>query len=206
MGQWRTTCLTVCSSAPHSQSAESAVFLLLLLLSDELMNCCSVSANGCLRMHSNPVDRWALSVSTLHGTACWRECDSIAAKLNRLDVCEDTKIVRWCKTHASSYSSQGIVDDRSNGASVSTAPPGRSAVLGYWMDQGQGGWSQRCCPSSGVRANESPQECDTWCQLFVKSLEVSAICEGPDQSYSWGIWAQSKRTGFRFCGCLLAHV
>ena len=68
-------------------------------------------------------------MSRLHGTACKRECGSIATKLSRLDASEDGKVVRWCRTQASSHNSQGIVDGRVDAAGMSTAAPDRSAVL-----------------------------------------------------------------------------
>ena len=70
-----------------------------------------------------------LQVSRLHGTACQRQCGSIATKLSRLDAGEDGKVVRWCRTQASSHNSQGVVDGGFNDADVSTAAPDRSAVL-----------------------------------------------------------------------------
>ena len=66
-------------------------------------------------------------VSRLHGTACWRQCGSNATKLSRLDACENAKVVRWCRTQASS--SQGVVDGGVNKAGMSTAAPDKSAVL-----------------------------------------------------------------------------
>jgi len=50
-------------------------------------------------------------------------------KLSRLDACDNRKIVCWCRTQASSHSSQGVIDDRVNEAGVSTAAPDRSAVV-----------------------------------------------------------------------------
>jgi len=41
---------------------------------------------------------------------------------------EDTKIIGWCRTQASSYSWQGIVDNRVDETGVSTTAPGRSVV------------------------------------------------------------------------------
>ena len=68
-------------------------------------------------------------MSKLHGTACKRQCGFIAAKLSRLDACEDWKFVRWCRTLASGHNSQGVVDCGVDEAGVSTAAPDRRAVL-----------------------------------------------------------------------------
>ena len=68
-------------------------------------------------------------MSRLHGTACKRECGSIATKLSRFDACEDWKVVRWCRTQASSHKSQDVVDGRVNEVCVITAALDRSAVL-----------------------------------------------------------------------------
>jgi len=57
-------------------------------------------------------------VSRLHGTACQSKCSSFATKLSRLDACKNRKVVRWCRTQASSHNSQGVVDSRVNEASV----------------------------------------------------------------------------------------
>jgi len=48
--------------------------------------------------------------------------------VNKLDVREDRKIVRWCMTQASRHNSQGVVRDKVNEADESTAVPGRRAV------------------------------------------------------------------------------
>ena len=61
---------------------------------------------------------------------------SSATKLSRLHACENWKVVRWCRTQASSHNSQSFVDDGVNKAGMSTAAPDRSAVLCSRMDQG----------------------------------------------------------------------
>jgi len=53
-----------------------------------------------------------------------------------LHAYEDWKVVRWCRTQASSHNSQGVVDGGVNEAGMSTAAPSRSAVLCSQMDQG----------------------------------------------------------------------
>ena len=49
-------------------------------------------------------------MSMLHGTACQRQCGSIATKPSRLDTCEGWKVVRWCRTQASSHNSISVID------------------------------------------------------------------------------------------------
>jgi len=68
-------------------------------------------------------------ISRLHGTACQRQCGSIATKLSRLDDCEDWKAVRWFRAQASSHNSQGVVDNGVDEADMSTAAPYRRAGL-----------------------------------------------------------------------------
>ena len=68
-------------------------------------------------------------MSRLHGTACQRQCGSIAKKLRMLDVCENRKVVRWCRTQATSHNSQGVVGDRVSEAGMATATPDMRAVL-----------------------------------------------------------------------------
>jgi len=68
-------------------------------------------------------------MSRLRGTACYRQCGSIATKLNRLDACKDWKVVRRCRTQASSHNSQGVVDNELEEAGMSTAALDRHAVL-----------------------------------------------------------------------------
>ena len=61
-----------------------------------------------------------------------RAGDSVAPfamKLIKLDDCEDGKVVRLCRTQASSHNSQDVVDAGVDKAGMSTAAPGRSAVL-----------------------------------------------------------------------------
>ena len=64
-------------------------------------------------------------ISRLHGTACQRQCGSIATKRSRLDACEDWKVVRWCRTQASSHNSQGVVDGGVDEVDMSTVAPVR---------------------------------------------------------------------------------
>jgi len=62
-------------------------------------------------------------MSRLHGTACQRQCGSIATKLSRLDACKGWKVVCWCRTQASSHNSQGVVDGGVDEAGMSTPAP-----------------------------------------------------------------------------------
>ena len=48
---------------------------------------------------------------------------------SRLDACGGWKVVRWCRTQASSHNSQGVVDGGIDEVGRSTAAPNRSAVL-----------------------------------------------------------------------------
>ena len=57
-------------------------------------------------------------------------------------------------------------------------------VLFGWMNQGCGSYLQSCCSSTPTGASKPPQERDAWCQLLVKWLKVSMICERPVQRYS----------------------
>jgi len=68
-------------------------------------------------------------MSKLHGTACYRQCGSFATELSRLDTYEKRKIVRWCRTQASSHNSQGVVDGRVIEVGMNTAAPDRSEVF-----------------------------------------------------------------------------
>jgi len=68
-------------------------------------------------------------MSRLHDTACKRQCGHFVVKLSKLDSYEDKKVVCWCRTQASCHNSQGVVDGKVNEVGVSTAAPGRSAVL-----------------------------------------------------------------------------
>jgi len=69
-----------------------------------------------------------------------------------------------------------------------------------------------CCSSSPARASKPPQECNAWCQLFAKWLQVSATREClvqascPRVLLLGGIWARSKRAGLRCCGWLSANI
>jgi len=89
-----------------------------------------------------------------------RKCSFFATKHSRLDAYKNRKVVRWCRTLASSHNSQGVVDGRVNVVGENTTAPYRSAVLCYLMDQGKGGYSQHCCSSTPARSSKPPQECD----------------------------------------------
>ena len=49
-------------------------------------------------------------------------------KLSRLDACGNGKVVRWCRTQASSHNWQGVVDCGVDKAGMSTASPDRHAI------------------------------------------------------------------------------
>ena len=67
-------------------------------------------------------------------------------------------------------------------------------------------WKKTTGPSTPTGASKPPQECDAWCQLLAKWLDVSAIRERPVQRYSevFGIGAEGQ--GFRCWSWLSAHV
>jgi len=84
-------------------------------------------------------------------SAEWSRCPGSMGRRGRDSValCDEAQQVgclrrqediRWCRTQASSHSSQGVVDDRVNEAGVGTAAPDRSAVVCCWMDQSWSGW------------------------------------------------------------------
>jgi len=64
------------------------------------------------------------AMSWFHGTACKRQCGSIAANLSRLDACEHWNVVHWCRTQVSSQNLQGVVDGRVDEVCVITAALG----------------------------------------------------------------------------------
>jgi len=72
---------------------------------------------------------WSRSPGSMARRA--KECESFATKFSKLDDCdcEYRKVVRCCRSQASSHHSQGVLDDGVNEAVVSTAAPDRSAVL-----------------------------------------------------------------------------
>ena len=117
-------------------------------------------------------------------------------KLNRLDACNDWKVVRWCRTQASSHNWQGVIDGVVSETGMSTATPNRSAILCGWMHQGQGGCSQCCCSSTPTRASNPPQECDAWCQVFANWLKLSAIRERPVHRYCEVFGLEAEGQGF----------
>jgi len=49
-------------------------------------------------------------------------------KFSRLDACEEWKVVRWCRTQASSHNSQSVVDGGVDEAGMTTAAPDRSTL------------------------------------------------------------------------------
>ena len=138
--------------------------------------------------------RWAGVQSSRHGTAWWRQCDSTATKLSRLDGCEGWKVVRWCRSQVSSHTSQGVGDGGVNEAGMSTAAPDRSALLCCWMDHG---WVVLCNvvalapqPQPASRLKSATRNVN----FFAKWLRVSAIRERPVKRYSevFGFGAESQ--------------
>jgi len=73
-------------------------------------------------------------------------------ELSALDACEDGKVVRRCRTQASSHNSQGVVDGGVIKAGKGTETPDRSALFCCGMHQGKGGYSQNCCSSNPSRS------------------------------------------------------
>ena len=151
-------------------------------------------------------ERWVEQMSRLHGTACQRQCGFIAMKLGNLDACEDWKVVRWCRTQASSHNSQGVVNGEVNEAGMSTAAPNRRAVLCGWNAPGLGwlfaelllqhsSWSQQA--ASGAR-----RVMPTSCHVTQGVGDTWATCP----TLLRGIWDRSRRAGFRCCIWFLSHV
>ena len=103
----------------------------------QMMRCCVAGTNGGLdfRRRALALDgrvRQVEQMSRFHGTACYRQCDSNATKLSRLDACEDWKVVLWCRTQASSHNSQGIVDDGVDEAGIGS----RKSPVGFRKSPG----------------------------------------------------------------------
>jgi len=104
----------------------------MLLLSDKLMRY-AAGANGCLDLRRRA---FALDGRV---SAKWNRCPGSMARrarvsvapigLSRLDACKGWKVVRWCRTQASSHNSQGVVDGGADEVGMSTAAPNKCAVL-----------------------------------------------------------------------------
>jgi len=76
-------------------------------------SCCPLL--GCTRSHGKCSAAIQLShCPELSGHAVHEAGSSFATKLSNLDDCENRKVVRWCRTQASSHNSQGIVDGKAN--------------------------------------------------------------------------------------------
>jgi len=113
-------------------------------------------------------------------------------KLSRLDACQDRKIVRMCRTQTSSHNSQGVVDSRS--------------MRQVWALRHQTGAQYSAVEWTRVRwlfaklllqhPSQVPQEWNTWCQLFTKWLEVSAVQDCPVQDSSEVCGLGTKGQGF----------
>ena len=97
-----------------------------------------------------------------------------------LDAYKDLKVVRWCRTQASSHNLQGVVDGEVNKAGICTAAPNRlnsaASIVRRVM-------LASCEVTQGVGC--------TWatCPTLLR-----------------GIWARSRRAGFRCWSWLSAHV
>jgi len=169
-----------------------------------------VSIWGAVHLHSGTGERWVERVSRLHGTTCWRQCGSNATKLSGLDTCEDGRL------------SAGV--ERRYPVTVHKASlMARSVrrVLALWHQTGAQysavEWTRArvAIHSVAVPAPEpaSPRkDCDAWCQLFAKWLEVSTIRERPVQRYSEVFGFGAEGQGFvvemedcrhRFCSAEL---
>jgi len=192
-------------SAFHRWSAQSTALLMLLMLSGKLMICCSADTNGSLDLRRR--------ASALDGrvSAEWSRCPSSMVRRPRdsvsplrrssagLDACEDSKVVRWCRTQAFSHNSQGVVDGSVSEAGVSTAAPGRSAVFCCWVDQ-----DYKMAVRNVVALAPQPEPAS---RLEVRRV-MSTFCEVTQGvGNTWAtypmllrdIWARSRRAGFRCC-------
>ena len=121
-------------SAFHRWPAQSAA-LLLFSSSFKLMRR-GAGTYGCLDLKCGAFQLSAQASaeeSRCHGSMGRRTRDSVASsmKLNRLDACENRKVVCRCRTYASSHSSQGVLDHKVNEVGVSTTVPGMRAVICY---------------------------------------------------------------------------
>ena len=74
-----------------------------------------------------------------------------------------------------------------------------------WLHPGQGGYSHSCCSSTPAGASKPPQEREREsgsCEVTQGVGGTWATC----LKWLWGIWARSRRAGFRCCIWLSAHV
>ena len=167
----------------------------MLLLPDVLMRCCAAGKNGCLDLRRHSVDGWALSGAGIQGPwhgvleTVWLHYDR-AQQVGCLP--EDWRVVRWCRTQASSQNSQGVGVDE---AGMRNATPKRHVVPCGWMHHGWVAIRRVCCSSSTpAGVSKPPQGYDAWCQLLAKWLDVCAIRRRPVQRYSevFGLVAEGQ--------------
>jgi len=176
----------------HLWSAQSTA---LLLLPDELLRCCKAGNNVCLdlRRRAFPLcGQVSTDWSRCPSSRITHSSDSVAP-LRRTSSCEmpariasgmPARIVRWCRTQASSHNSQGAVEGKANEAGVRTAAPDRCAILCRWMEP----WLRWIFAALFLQQSSPRQQAASRVRRvmsnFAKWLDLLAICEGPVQRYS----------------------
>jgi len=159
-------------------------------------------------VHLHSMDRWVLSGADVqapwHGVleTVWLHWD----EAQQVWCLRGRKIVRWCRTQASSHSSQGVVGCRINEARVSTAEPARSAILLLLNGPGLRWLVAALLPQhhTPIQRAASKVQRMKWTSCEVTRGVVGTWVSCP--TFLRGIWARTKRTGFCCCGWLSAHV
>jgi len=178
----------------HWWSAQCAAHM--LLLSDELMRRAQMGVSIWDAVHSHSVDRWVLSGTSVEApcTACQRKRNSFAAKLRRLDACENRKIVRWFRTQASSHNSQGAVDAVEVNEAMSTASPYTSPVGLSAVERTRARFAIRSVvtPATQQAASGVQRVMSTFCEVTRGVGDIWVTCP----TLLRGIWVRIRREGF----------
>ena len=120
-----------------------------------------------------------------------------------IQIADDAVQMNVCKTLSRNSKPQRKCPVTSDGFTHRPWPRTPSNSYIWWLML-----TKDLCSSTPGRDSKPPQERDMWCQLLEKWLKVSAIRERPVQRYSVsairerptllrGIWARSRRAGFR---------
>ena len=148
---------------------------------------------------SHPVKGWDWDLNRADVRDPWKDVQErvclLCAELSRLDALKDRKIACIVRRHP-------VTDRRT---SLMTASMWR-----VWALRHQTGaqcsaveWTRtKVGVFHPAQVSKLLQECDAWCQLCVKWLEVSTIHERPGQRYS----EVGKRAVFRMWNWFSAHV
>ena len=188
--------------ALHWWSAQCAVRML-LSSSDALMSCCAANTNGCLNL------RWRAFAPGGQMSAEWRRCPGSMARRAGDSVAPLRRSsAGWMPARIGRLSA-GV--GRRHPVTARKASLMTRSMRRVWALRHQAGaqysaveWTRARVAIRSVQASKPPHECDAWCLCEVTRGVGDTWATCP--TLLRGIWARSKRAGFRCWSWLSAQV